>query len=97
MQPSGNSEQLEPVSNRDELPPNSFTNEELAGMAHGDNPQANAYRDLLAFQCNSPATPDGWKLVPEEPTHEMLEAGDAQFGTYDVYRRMIEAVSKEVG
>lgn len=46
---------------------------------------------------NSPATPDGWKLVPEEPTHEMLEAGDAQFGTYDVYRRMIEAVSKEVG
>jgi hypothetical protein len=30
-----------------------------------------------------------WVLVPEEPTHEMLEAGDEQFGTYDVYRRMI--------
>jgi hypothetical protein len=43
------------------------------------------------------AIPDGWKLVPEEPTYEMLEAGDAQFGTYDVYRRMIEAVPKEVG
>lgn len=40
---------------------------------------------------NSPLIPDGWVLVPEEPTHEMLEAGDEQFGTYDVYRRMIAA------
>lgn len=39
----------------------------------------------------SPVIPDGWVLVPEEPTHEMLEAGDEQFGTYDVYRRMIAA------
>ncbi|MEI9870402.1 hypothetical protein V5028_19105, partial [Enterobacter hormaechei] len=38
---------------------------------------------------NSPVIPDGWVMVPEEPTHEMLEAGDEQFGTYDVYRRMI--------
>ncbi|MEL7747775.1 hypothetical protein AAG617_24260 [Enterobacter cloacae] len=43
---------------------------------------------------DSPALPDGWVLVPEEPTHEMLEAGDEQFGTYDVYRRMIEAAPK---
>ncbi|ELX7458513.1 hypothetical protein SK104_003941 [Enterobacter hormaechei subsp. hoffmannii] len=43
---------------------------------------------------NSPVTPDGWVMVPEEPTHEMLEAGDEQFGTYDVYRRMIEAAPK---
>ena len=40
---------------------------------------------------NSPVIPDGWVLVPEEPTHEMLEDGDEQFGTYDVYRRMIAA------
>lgn len=40
---------------------------------------------------NSPVISDGWVLVPEEPTHEMLEAGDEQFGTYDVYRRMIAA------
>lgn len=40
---------------------------------------------------NSPVIPDGWVLVPEEPTHEMLEAGDEQFGTYDVYRRMVAA------
>ncbi|MEI9871334.1 hypothetical protein V5028_24025, partial [Enterobacter hormaechei] len=25
---------------------------------------------------NSPVIPDGWVMVPEEPTHEMLEAGD---------------------
>ena len=50
---------------------------------------------LLSFgnseQLNSPVIPDGWVLVPEEPNHEMLEAGDEQFGTYDVYRRMIAA------
>ena len=42
------------------------------------------------------AIPDGWKLVPEEPTREMLEAGDAQFGTYDVYRQMISVAPQEV-
>lgn len=43
---------------------------------------------------NSPVIQDGYVMVPEEPTHEMLEAGDEQFGTYDVYRRMIEAAPK---
>ncbi len=53
------------------------------------------YVELGRFQeavsGNSPVIPDGWVMVPEEPTHEMLEAGDEQFGTYDVYRRMITA------
>lgn len=44
---------------------------------------------------DSPVIPDGWALVPEEPTHEMLEAGDEQFGTYDVYRRMIAAAPQQ--
>ena len=44
---------------------------------------------------NSPVIPDGWVVVPEEPTHEMLEAGDEQFGTYDVYRRMIAAAPQQ--
>ncbi|EPB0489778.1 hypothetical protein ACQ9XI_002328 [Enterobacter hormaechei] len=44
---------------------------------------------------NSTVIPDGWVLVPEEPTHEMLEAGDEQFGTYDVYRRMIAAAPQQ--
>lgn len=56
------------------------------------------YVELERFQeavsGNSPAIPDGWVMVPEDPTHEMLEAGDEQFGTYDVYRRMIEAAPK---
>ena len=42
--------QAEPVSNPYTLPANSFTDEELEGMAHGDNPQANAYRELLAYR-----------------------------------------------
>lgn len=50
---------------------------------------------LEAVSSNSPVTPDGWVLVPEEPTHEMPEAGDEQFGTYDVYRRMIAAAPQQ--
>ncbi|ECY3256777.1 hypothetical protein AU577_09095 [Salmonella enterica subsp. enterica serovar Alachua] len=40
------------------LPSNSFTDAELEAMSHGDNPQANAYRELLAFRRNSPVIPD---------------------------------------
>lgn len=45
--------QAEPVSQRYKLPPNSFTDEDLEGMIHGNNPQSNAYRELLAFRRNS--------------------------------------------
>ena len=83
-----------------------------AQMAEANHPQTGdwLYDDPIALAAairkgpdmplasgNFPVTPDGWVMVPEEPTHEMLEAGDAQFGTYDVYRRMIGAVPKEVG
>ena len=57
-----------------------MVNGSRAAMLQGAEPVSN--RDEL---------PDGWVLVPVEPTHEMLEAGDEQFGTYDVYRRMIAA------
>ncbi|MFS8283296.1 hypothetical protein ACMG5J_03260 [Escherichia coli] len=70
LQSFGNPEQLEPVSQPYKLPPNSFTDSELEMMSHGDNPQANAYRELLAFRRNSPVIPDGWvaciKRLPEE-------------------------------
>ncbi|MCM7155501.1 hypothetical protein M8O35_16765 [Enterobacter roggenkampii] len=64
--------------------------------ADGNSPAHSGCRPaqncISPAQCgNSPVIPDGWVLVPEEPTHEMLEAGDEQFGTYDVYRRMIAA------
>lgn len=67
--------------------------------ADGNSPAHSGCRPaqncISPAQCgNSPAIPDGWVMVPEEPTHEMLEAGDEQFGTYDVYRRMIEAAPK---
>ncbi|MNC35060.1 hypothetical protein D3C75_835290 [compost metagenome] len=41
------------------LPANSFTNHELEGMAHGDNPQSNAYRELLAYRLKAAALPAG--------------------------------------
>ncbi|MDV0394416.1 hypothetical protein [Enterobacter roggenkampii] len=64
-----------------------------SAFEHGKAVGWNAYRAamLQGADGNSPVIPDGWVLVPEEPTHEMLEAGDEQFGTYDVYRRMIAA------
>jgi predicted RNA-binding Zn-ribbon protein involved in translation (DUF1610 family) len=51
---------LKLVSAPYKLPPNSFTDGDLEAMAHGDNPQSNAYRELLAFRRNSPVTPDCW-------------------------------------
>lgn len=50
--------ELKLVSAPYKLPPNSFTDGDLEAMAHGDNPQSNAYRELLAFRRNSPVTPD---------------------------------------
>ena len=77
---------------------NSFTNEELEAMAHGDNPQANAYRELLARR-NSPVTPDGWQLVPKEPTAEMNKAGWAAINEHDeinpTYRAMLAAAPQQ--
>lgn len=67
-----------------------------SAFEHGKAVGWNAYRAamLQGADGNSPVIPDGWVMVPEDPTHEMLEAGDEQFGTYDVYRRMIEAAPK---
>lgn len=66
-----NAEKLnQPVSETERAHPNSFTNNELEMMAHGDNPQANAYRELLAFRRNSPEIPDGYVMVPMRLTAE---------------------------
>lgn len=72
-----------------------------SAFEHGKAVGWNAYRAAMlqsfgnSEQLNSPVIPDGLVLVPEEPTHEMLEAGDEQFGTYDVYRRMIAAAPQQ--
>lgn len=75
VQSCGNQEQLELVSQPYKLPPNSFTDAELEMMSHGDNPQANAYRELLTFRRNNPVIPDGWVMVPIDPSEKMLIAG----------------------
>lgn len=75
VQSNGNPEQLEPVSQPYKLPPNSFTDDELEMMSHGNNPQANAYRELLAFRRNYTVIPDGWVMVSIDPTEKMLIAG----------------------
>lgn len=75
---SGNSAQPEPVNKTYKLPPNSFSDDELMGMAHGDNPVANACRELLEFRRNAaggnsaqPVTvPAGYVLMPMKLTAE---------------------------
>ena len=64
------------------------------------------YVEVAAWLCGIPAqpapsVPDGWKLVPIEPTSEMLGAGEDTFVTtytgtpvsapIDVYRAMLAA------
>ncbi len=51
---------------------NSFTDDELEMMAHGNNPQSNAYRELLAFRqsANSPVIPDSWVACKDRMPRE---------------------------
>jgi hypothetical protein len=37
------------------------------------------------------AAPDGWRLVPVEPTEEMVTAGQESFGVHDCYYAMLSA------
>lgn len=66
----GARDMVQRVSQPYKLPPNSFTNDDLEMMAHGDNPQSNAYRELLALRRNSPLIPGCWQLVPKRLTAE---------------------------
>ncbi|WP_312998257.1 hypothetical protein [Leclercia sp.] len=88
------------------IPANSFTDQELEGMAHGDNPQANAYRELLAHRRGAPALTAGWVAVPVEPTAEMQSAaaGAIRFDTTPinklwtgnaVYKAMLAAAPQQ--
>lgn len=98
MQLSGNSEQIEPVSNRDELPLDYLQGhkdglEWAAQLAEANHPQtgdwlyddpidlARAIRkgpDMPTVQGgNSPVIPDGWVMVPVEPTIAILDEFDS--------------------
>lgn len=65
---------------------NIFEDEKLEMMSHGNNPRANAWRELLAFRkamgsqkfpdlksekANSPVIPDGWVIVPKTATPDI--------------------------
>lgn len=93
--------QAELVSQPYKLPENSFTNDDLEMMAHGDNPQANAYRELLAFRRNSPVIPDGWQLVPIDATLDMLKEGAKQNmkneSFQSVWKAMLAAAPQQEG
>ena len=56
-------------------------------------------RELMAgeLQANIPVVPDGWKLVPVEPTIEMVQAATHSavgFGTRAAYQAMLAAAPK---
>ncbi|ABP59704.1 hypothetical protein [Enterobacter sp. 638] len=44
---------------------------------------------------NSPVIPDGWVMVPVEPTAEMYDAGDRQLATKQVWDAMIAAAPQQ--
>lgn len=81
------------------VPDNSFTDQELEGMAHGDNPQANAYRELLAYRLSaggwipcSERMPekydfDIWVFSPSEGVQHSygLHGGSGEFSDMEMY------------
>ncbi|MEF5012865.1 hypothetical protein U9275_25285, partial [Escherichia coli] len=116
MQLSGNSEQIEPVSNRDEFPLDYLQGhkdglEWAAQLAEANHPQtgdwlyddpidlARAIRkgpDMPTVQAgNSPVTPDGWVMVPKEPTQAMIKAWLSEIANFRGhaagYRAALEA------
>lgn len=115
---SGNSEQLKPVSNRDELPATQFKPvSDLYGITSPTGSETSftfdaieavnfieggwsvqEYVELERYQeamiGNSPATPDGWVMVPVEPTYQMCQAMALSWESPrfpDRYKAMIEA------
>ncbi|ENI8088789.1 hypothetical protein AB5Q65_003442 [Salmonella enterica] len=56
-------------------------------------------RAAMLHTGNSPATPDGWQLVPKEPTEAMNKAGWAAINEHDAinptYRAMLAAAPQQ--
>ncbi|WP_368763972.1 hypothetical protein [Klebsiella quasipneumoniae] len=57
---------------------------------------AEGIRALHPNAGNSPAIPDGYVMVPREPTEAMYEAGDQQLATKQVWDAMLAAAPQEV-
>ncbi|HCM9483700.1 TPA: hypothetical protein N5N92_001485 [Enterobacter kobei] len=74
-----------------------------SAFEHGKAVGWNAYRAAMlqsfgnSEQLNSPVIPDGWVLVPIEPTYQMCEAMGLQWESPrfpDRYKAMLAAVKK---
>ena len=64
-------EKQEPVGNFVQHPSNGLWEQD----GYGDNPDASPlYAHPGAQAQPAPSVPEGWKLVPIEPTHEMVKA-----------------------
>lgn len=61
--------------------------------------QLSLMRELRELRRNSPVIPDGWQLVPKEPTAEMNKAGWAAINEHDeinpTYRAMLAAAPQQ--
>ncbi|EMX8597084.1 hypothetical protein AAH223_003852 [Enterobacter hormaechei] len=74
-----------------------------SAFEHGKAVGWNAYRAAMlqsfgnSEQLNSPAIPDGWVLVPKEPTPAMLNAAWVSHGIYhaSAYRTMLAAAPQQ--
>ena len=47
--------------------------------------------ELAALRASPASAPEGWKIVPVEPTGEMVDAGIRSLGTADKFRAMLAA------
>lgn len=71
---------------------------ELTWSCDNQHPDDTLYvrADLV---CNSPAIPDGWQMVPVDPTKDMLRAGQSVVGfwlnTVHCYAAMLAAAPKQ--
>ena len=70
-----------------------------SAFEHGKAVGWNACRAAMLKAGNSPASPDGWQLVPKEPTEAMNKAGWAAMNEHDAinptYRAMLAAAPQQ--
>ncbi|MFO3803729.1 hypothetical protein [Citrobacter portucalensis] len=70
-----------------------------AGIAEFKAMMGNDSRAAMLQAGNSPVTPDGWQLVPKEPTEAMNKAGWAAMNEHDAinptYRAMLAAAPQQ--
>ncbi|CNI97309.1 Uncharacterised protein [Yersinia pseudotuberculosis] len=75
---------------------------ESGGVVNSGNKLADGYHDFYTTpQLNSPEIPDGWKLVPIEPTRQMMSQGHFAMGGTDrgkfmrIYQAMLAAAPEK--